>query len=643
MFKIILALVLAILSPAATVYAATTNANNFYFDDFTADYYLYRDEDGTSRMIVVENITAVFPNYSQNHGITRVIPFTNNDGKNLVMKSDDTIYIDVERNGEEEPVSKVEIGDGYFEVYIGDASKYVTGKQEYTLIYDFQNLILDFDEWQELYWDANGNDWQQRFNSVTARIHLDEDIADKFTGKTECYVGKYGETGQNRCETSTFTETIELDDGNLKSFGGTEFSSTGRLSAGETLTFVMQFDPNTFNAPQTHFDPFLLVVSIIMTLLAIVVVVLMILAWRSTSEKRKFYRDLFTKPEYTPLADLTVAEMAENYIGKGANGDKRVATLLDMAVTHKIEMIKTEVDGAFGKKKTQWKVRIKTDSLNKQQAIVLKILAGFDEPLKVSQEITIKSHSASNDLTKLASRFNENINEALERKGLREPKKAKKDPKTGRAPRNYVNILSVAVSVWVILGVGMLLLLGDYQPSYGVLIGEGTLHVYLIMLLIIVGLSGLIVVVKTSPYAKITTKGLEDSKYLEGLYLYMKMAEADRLKMLQSVKGADTSHAGIVKLYEKLLPYAVIFKLEKSWLDELGRYYEFDDVSAPAWYIGAGVFSARDFSAAMMAANTSVSNSIIHSTVSNSSSGVSGFGGGGFSGGGGGGGGGGGW
>lgn len=120
------------------------------------------------------------------------------------------------------------------------------------------------------------------------------------------------------------------------------------------------------------------------------------------------------------------------------------------------------------------------------------------------------------------------------------------------------------------------------------------------------------------------------------------MAEADRLAFLQSVKSADTSHAGVVKLYEKLLPYAALFGLEKSWLDELSRYYEFDDVSTPTWYIGMGAFSARDFSIAMNSLTSTAGATIAHSTTVNSSSSGSGFSGG-FSGGGGGGGGGGGW
>ena len=77
----------------------------------------------------------------------------------------------------------------------------------------------------------------------------------------------------------------------------------------------------------------------------------------------------------------------------------------------------------------------------------------------------------------------------------------------------------------------------------------------------------------------------------------------------------------------------------------MGKYYEMNDVSAPAWYVGVAVFSAREFSNAMRSVSTAATMSDLasHSGTSGSSSSFSGGGGGGFSGGGGGGGGGGGW
>lgn len=641
-FTFILALSLSFLIPAAKVNATTypatySSANSFYFEDFTAEYYLYRAEDGRSKMLVVETLTAIFPNTDQNHGITRVIPFTNNDGKNLTMNTGDTIYIDVERNGEEEPVSKVEVGDGYYNIYIGDADKYVHGEQVYTLTYEFEDVMLDFDTWQELYWDANGNDWSQRFNSVSAYVYLDPEIADKFTGETSCYVGKYGSSGQSRCKTEQSTEEIEIE-GQKQKVHVVGFTAN-RLSARETLTFDLKFDANTFAPAPAHYSYRYLIMFIGAIIATIIMIILIILCWKSTAAKRKYYKNLFIKPEYTPAKDFTVAEMAQNYIGKGANGDKRVATLIDMAVNHKIDLIKTEKDGAFGKKKNIWKIRIKTDTMNKQQATILKILAGSSTPLRIDQEIKIQSHTATSELTGLVSKFNDNIESSLKKKGLLVEKSKGKSKKDAQ---NYSGILSVGIAICVIATVICILIFDGSIPSYLTPIGGENLPIYTIILMLVTVVASFFTVAKTNRFSSHTEKGLEYSRYMDGLKMYMEMAEADRLKMLQSVKGADTTHEGVVRLYEKLLPYAILFKLEESWLKELARYYEFDDVAQPTWYIGVGVFSARDFSAAMIAASHSVTSTIAHSTTTSSSSGASGFGGG-FSGGGGGGGGGGGW
>ncbi len=631
---------------AATPVSATTysspysSVNNFYFDDFTANYYLYRAEDGTSRMMVVEELTAVFPDTNQNHGFTRVIPFTNNNGKNLTMESDDTIYIDVQRNGVEEPVDKVELGNGYFTVYIGDADTYVHGEQHYTLTYEFRNLIRDFDGWQELYWDTNGNDWSQRFNHLSAYVYLDESIAKQFTGDTACYVGRFGDSGQNRCQTSTFQEDVDLADGR-KSLGGVKFS-TDRLAAGENLTFDLKFQPGTFAAPPQKFDHRLIACTVAAAILGSGLIILIILCLRQTSENHRYYKSLFVKPEYTVPEGFTVAEMAANYIGKGAGGNRKVATLLDLAVQHKIELVKTEKDGAFGKKKTQWMVRIKTDTLNKQQATVLKILAGSVTPLRKGQEIYIKTHTSTPGLVALGAEFDEYVETALKAKGLAVDKNQNDNHQSKKSP-NFASILIISSVLWMIAWVFIFAWIFSDAPSYVTIVGEDILPPILITLVVALFFISVFIGVKNAKFATHTQKGLEYSRYLDGLRTYMKMAEAERLQFLQSVKGADTSHQGIVKLYEKLLPYAAIFKLEKSWLDELGKYYEFDDVGAPTWYMGVGVFSAREFASAMNAVSSSASSSINYSTSSGSSSSSSGFGGGGFSGGGGGGGGGGGW
>jgi uncharacterized membrane protein YgcG len=126
---------------------------------------------------------------------------------------------------------------------------------------------------------------------------------------------------------------------------------------------------------------------------------------------------------------------------------------------------------------------------------------------------------------------------------------------------------------------------------------------------------------------------------IQGLKMFMTVAEAERIRTLQSVGGTEffakngaENGEKIAKLYEKLLPYAAIFGIEKSWAKSLEIRYA--DGSSPDWYVGSGTFNAAIFANSLGSFSSSV----------NSFSGATGAGGGSVGGGGaGGGGGGGGW
>jgi len=631
---------LVIVGGLGTPVAATGNSSNgasynqFYFKDFTADYYLSKAADGTSRLRVYETLTAVFPETgSTNHGITRVIPYTNQNGKNLTMARDDLLEINAWQNGKEVRPYKVEGGDGFFTVYLGDADTIVSGEQVYELEYEFVNVITEFTEkgktWQELYWDTNGNDWSQKFDNVTARVYFDDDgewdVRENFTGESWCYVGRYGESGSGRCKTQEFD-------------GGVQFSAQN-LRSGENLTFVLDFAADSFVVPGPVKDYHLVIVAGIVLLVFIAELVGIFVLLRLSAAKRHYYKNLFVKPEYTPPKGFTVAEMGMNYLKSSRLGSTKVATLMELATSHRIEIIKR------GPKSGKWAIRIKSLDLTAEQVAMLKIMQGNTNALTVGQEIELKKRTANSTLIKLGQDFERFTREALERKGLSEPGSANAGHKKKDAPKakNPAGWLIVAASIWFIAGIfGMIFVMAD-TPSYREVVGESFLIPIIIVTFMATFVIALIVGGHLSLYFTTTETGLEYSRYLDGLKEYMKLAEKERLEFLQSVKGADTSHQGVVKLYEKLLPYAVLFRLEKSWLKELSRYYEFDDVSAPTWYVGVGVFNAHEFSTAMTQASSFMNAATTHSTTSNSSSGFSGGGGGGFSGGGGGGGGGGGW
>jgi len=126
--------------------------------------------------------------------------------------------------------------------------------------------------------------------------------------------------------------------------------------------------------------------------------------------------------------------------------------------------------------------------------------------------------------------------------------------------------------------------------------------------------------------SKRTPKGAELNWRIKGFKLYMKTAEKYRQQFNEKEN-----------IFEKFLPYAMIFGITKLWVKKMKQLYgeDYFQTYHPVWFIGPmGAFDIDSF--------TSELNSISSSMSSRPGS-SSGFGGGGFSGGGGGGGGGGGW
>ena len=641
-FLSILLISIVSLLPLESVSAA--GVNDFYFKDATFDYYLEKTETG-SKLHVKEVLTAVFPDSNQNHGITRAIPYTNQDGRNTTVSSESSLNLTAKRNGLKEPIAKSEKEDGYYMFYFGKSSEYVHGEQVYTLEYDFENVITEFDNYgnmtwngenakfQELFWDTNGTGWRQKFNSLTARLHLPADIAKNLENNTSCYVGKYGASNggakvSSRCEVSSDDETT-YNSGALNAILGKSAETvitfeTSNLAGGENLSFAVDFKPNTFTVPKPKQSYILLIIVIVDGIISALMIIYSISKYiKITGEKKKYDKSLFVKPEYAPQKNLTVAEAAE--VSIKSVKPSFVATLLELAVNHNIEIIKGEKKGLL-KDKLSWEIKlINNKNLTDPQKAVLKILNGGAMPT-LNEAFAVKKHHATSSMSLIRASYHTNTIELLKTKSLFEEKEK------GLSGITACAILSVLALMFTFaFGLGLL----ESSPR---VFGSG----YLTIATVVINLVTLIITMAVSSsatkYAKRTMKGIEASKYLEGLKLYIEMAEKDRLKFLQSVKGADTSAKGIVKIYEKLLPYACIFGVEDSWMEELNKYYQEHPDVEHSWYYGTDYLTMSMFHSMV----TTTSSTIISST-SYSSSSSSGGGGGGFSGGGGGGGGGGGW
>lgn len=607
------------------VFAST---ENFYFDSFVGDYFLTKDASEGSRLHVKETFTAVFPDSNQNHGIRRNIPYTNQAGHNLTIASESALNLKVTRNGQLEPFSIVK-QDGYYEVRIGNTNTYVHGTQHYTLEYDFTRVITEHEinvkdnsivPIQELYWDTNGTGWPQQFGSLTANVHYSTDIqSTNYPGTnstTSCYVGTNGQKGENRCTTTKLSD-------------GYSFSTTN-LSRGENLSFDISFAANTFSIPQKP-DSYILTIIFVIEIIIILIVGLIIYfkLWQKVRDRYRWYKSSPTPPQYSPLKDYTVAQHAAVYIK--TTKDPKVATLLELAISKKISLIKGE-KRKIGKKH-RWSVKINDlNSLSEEQLSLLKLFNNGHIPT-VGTIYKVKKQTYSYVLEVAYNNYSSAPLAHLKAVGDFIDQSSSKSTKALKTI-----ILIIILSTFVIPTLTTIAaesLTEDFNLDYYNVIAP--LLIYPIVILPIATIiSCAYIRNKLRPFLKYTQQGLEHSNYVEGLKLYIGMAEADRLKFLQSVNGADVSNEGIIKLYEKLLPYAALFGQEQSWLNEMEHYYDASELVQPDWYdVGlAYALSSHTFS-------DSLSRPVDPSSYS--SSGSSGGGGGGSSGGGGGGGGGGGW
>lgn len=682
---------------AGSVYAANVNA--FYFSDYVVDYYLSKAEDGTSRLHVVEQFTAEFPDYDQNRGFIRAIAATNNDGANTTVADAESLNLTVTRNGETSHVLDKIVynrdADTY-DVYIQNPNAYVHGQQKYVLEYDMSNVITgvaangktySFRDQaslvgQEFYWDTNGTAWSQRFEHLTANVHfvdleLDEvltpeaytahaaalaadgaaahastpstDAAETYTPTSATSTSSFSSdtaaasaTGGVACYTG-YTFSDDQNCAITPLADGYSFTATTRLYPGENLTLYIPLAIDAFALPVytvtiKDFLPYIFW-GVVILLAGTLIGVSIYRHHRLTGENRKYYKSLLKPVQYLPPQGVTVSQAAQLTLVKKIKPGA-VNTLLELAVNHKIELIKGEPTGIF--QKSTWQIRIKNlEGLSKAEKALLQLAGDADAEPQVGDLITLQTHTASARRAALATLAHSDDEVALRKLKLLKSKAALK--------KNKVNNLFAPM----FLVVSTMFIMPIFIYAYEAIFGETSM-------LALVTLMGLIVLIlltassitngSNSKYAKLTRQGIEMAAYLDGLREYISLAEAERLQVLQSVQGADTSPAGVVKLYERLLPYAALFGYETSWLKTLSRYYE-DLRTAPTWCAsttathGLVFFTMSDFSSLNRASNTGIASGFGSSGGGSwgsggSSSGFSGGGGGGFSGGGGGGGGG---
>ena len=563
--------------------ALAAQTDNFTITKFDAEYSLGRDGENRSTLAATWRITAYFPP-NQNHGIAPIfVKKHDNHPTNFSLQS-----------VTDEQGKTLEYNWNGDELRIGKKDVYVQGEKTYVIKFTQRDVTKHYDNTgrDEFYWDVIGNEWRVPMENVRVSVKLDESLQTARAGEAFCYVGAHGST--KRCNISGDKSEI--------------VTNVSRLNRREGITMAVGFTSGTFTGYQeTLSEKLIKIWATVQTIASSLAVILMLLlVWR--------YRRLFGRyselkpipPEYLPpnqASVMTSAYILKNYEVMAIKGSAKVAQLLDLAVRHYIKLY--EVKKASFLRSAQYEIEIVKDlkELRPEESEIVRDMFGSSMP-KPGQRLNLKK--LQNNLSYAARTRDDDTNLKNLARG-----------KYGLCEQTLANKRIVQRwALWVCV-VGVLLL----SP----------------MLLLVAG-----IVFALSFGWSLTDEGLALRRYLAGLKLYIGVAEAERLQMLQSPEGAEkvkvdaTDEKQLVKLYERVLPYAVLFGQEKKWSAQLGQYYE-QVGEQPDWYSGQGAFNAAAFAAGMNSLSSVASSASDYSSTSGGSTG------GGFAGGGGGGGGGGGW
>ncbi len=597
-------------------------------------------------ILVTETIQVRVEGVNIQRGIFRNIVTASLDENGRRIKHDMHV-LEVLKNGVPESFSISSISGGQ-QLKIGHADVILSpGEYTYTIRYRMENQVRFFENYDEIYWNVTGNEWDFVIREASATVYLPGGAT---ISQHQGYSGSYGASG---CDC-----IFEVTDANVITY-----ASTAPLRHSQGLTVAVGWNKGVVPPPsaaelrqqeiEKHFP-------LIIGLAGLLIIVSYYLfAWFKVGKdpEKGIIIPRFDAPAgYSPAATRFVHEM-------GFDKTAFTASVVNMAIKGFLRIEK------LGKTYELKKITEDKTMLSKGERKIAEAL------FKNSSSITIKQSNH----TKLRKSIS-NLEEQLEVDFMKLNFK-----------KNIVwwipgLLLSIATFIAVLIlsfrdeEIFITILFGGFISCFALSFiwgfytaakhSRGIAKVIFSLITIAMSL-GLIwlgynlvtdfgtdfgLLFKIAPFFLIifsmllmnilfyhlikapTIAGRKRMDEIEGLKMYLEVAEKHRFDKLNPPEMTP-------QLFEKLLPYAIALNVENKWGEQ------FDDILEkamqsneyePTWYRGGSgeIFRANAFASTL---GSNFSSAISSASVSPQSSSSSGSGGGGFSGGGGGGGGGGGW
>jgi len=544
--------------------------------DLSSEHINYFDSDITvnkdGTIDVTESIYYDFANLNR-HGIFRNIPFTKRDAEDKRVDLEFSNFKVTDKNGNPYKFERLTENEQIV-LKIGDPTKTVTGKHLYDISYTVSGAIGYFDDYDELYWNVTGNGWDAPILGAAGHINLPDEVDIEKVQKG-CITGSFGAT-EEHCYFLNIDKTIHVH-------------TDTALNPNEGLTVVVGFPKNIVAfLPPTLYVSFwetplgkltLVLIGLAAVLWYLILPIALFVLYFYRGRDPFVGRSLtawYSPPKSKDGRSLTPAETGA-LIDETVNKRDIFSTIISFAQRGyiRIEERRRPEGSARREKKDFWLSKVnKQKKGDKPLPFEKKLMDGIFEE---GNEINLKKTKIYKTIAKV---------ENMLYKDMVSEKYFPHNPKTVRTI--YYILGSIALVTFNLALALTAFIVGRIMP-------RKTLH------------------------------GAQTANVARGMKNFLNSQE--RQMNFQGDKQL---------FFEKLLPYAIAFGVEKNW----AKRFEAFDLKSPDWYQG---YSGSHFTSAYLA--SSLSNSYSSFAVSSTppSSSGSGFSGGGSSGGGGGGGGGGSW
>lgn len=499
--KIVLTLILGILSFAFPTLAQENDvAEVERVKDFRIN--LIVEDDGS--LDITETIIYDFAG-NVRHGIYRNIPLREEDYSVTISNISVT-----DENGNLQTIQKT-YNSGYngyrynwINLRIGDENITFDGEKTYIVRYRIERAVKYLENYDRLYWDLIGDQWEVPIEKAEAFVSLPREI--KREGiDLECFLGAFGSTEE--CSAAYILEA-----------GRTilHFHDLRPLEAQEALTVALNFPKGVVSEP-TAWDNFWYFIKL--NPLLFLPLFLFFFLYRRWLKKGKDPKKKTIIAQYDVPSDLRPIEVGVIVDGVCHNRDL-TAGIIYLATKGYLKIVQEDK-----KEYVFEKLKSGDDLENYYDQKLFKLI--FSSKSKDKVELS--------DLKSQASAFLALRNEVFER--LVSKKIFANNPQR------------VRVLYFVMAGLlffPIFPLAGFYHPALNML---GLF------------LSSMLFVVFAFIMPKMSEAGMRLKEYLLGLKLYLEVAEKDRLKF-HNAPEKKPEH------FEKLLPFAMALKVEKQWAEK---------------------------------------------------------------------------